>query len=175
MDRLSHELGLDPHTPGLAELCRGLFENRDFSGSDWTTGITTNDEFENKLTEYLTANDMSIYDLIAAFKNNLATETSTNGIPYDQTLYNITRDMTMNQHMSNDTTMDNYIPNYPQDMGWDSIMPVDPEMSTEQAPFNTDDDNFDCEVENSSTVSFNDPSSDVNPAGQYFPSRTGHD
>ncbi|KAH0525869.1 hypothetical protein TsFJ059_009277 [Trichoderma semiorbis] len=67
--------------------------------------------------------------------------------------------------------MDHYMANYlyPQDMGWGSIMPVDPEMSTEPAPFNTDDDNFDDEVENSSSISFNDPSSDVNPAGERQP------
>ncbi|QYT02963.1 C2H2-type domain-containing protein [Trichoderma simmonsii] len=65
--------------------------------------------------------------------------------------------------------MDTYMTNYPQDMGWDSTMPVDPEMSTEPAPFNTDDDNFDDEVEISSTVSFNDPSSEMNPAGEHRP------
>ncbi|KAM6477694.1 hypothetical protein HDV62DRAFT_372811 [Trichoderma sp. SZMC 28011] len=112
---------------------------------------------------------MSIYDLIAAFKNNLATETSTNGMPYDQTINNIASTFTIIQHRSNDTTMDNYTANYPQDMDWGSIMPIDPEMSTGPAPFNTDDDNFDDEVENYSTVSFNDPSSDVSPAGEHRP------
>ncbi|KAF3062846.1 hypothetical protein CFAM422_010458 [Trichoderma lentiforme] len=38
--------------------------------------------------------------------------------------------------------MENYMANYLPDMDWGSIMPVDPEMSTEPAPFNTDDDNF---------------------------------
>ncbi|PKK45652.1 hypothetical protein CI102_7885 [Trichoderma harzianum] len=42
-------------------------------------------------------------------------------------------------------------------------------MRTEPAPFNADDDNFDDEVENSSTISFNDPSSDVNPFGEHRP------
>ncbi|KAL6787045.1 hypothetical protein J3E68DRAFT_432077 [Trichoderma sp. SZMC 28012] len=67
--------------------------------------------------------------------------------------------------------MDSYMANYPQDMDWGSIMPIDPEMSTEPAPapFNTNDDNFDGEAENSSTISFNDPSSDVNPAGEHRP------
>ncbi|KAK0761793.1 hypothetical protein N5P37_004592 [Trichoderma harzianum] len=158
-------------TSRWAEPCRELFENRDFSGSGRTTDITTNDEFENNLTEYLTANDMSIYDLIAVSKNNLVTENLTNDIPYDKTINNITNAFTINQHRSNDTTMDNYMANYPQDMYWGSIMPIDPEMSTEPAPApsNTNDDNFDDEVENSSTVSFDDPSSDVNPAGEHRP------
>lgn len=127
---------------------------------------------------------MSIDDLLAVLKNNLVTETLSNDISYGQGVNNITSAFTTNQHRSNnttvdnythDTTMDNYIANYLQDMGWDSIMRVDPEMSTELAPFNTDDDNFDDEVENSSTISFNDPSSDVNPFGQYLLSRAGRD
>lgn len=166
---MSHEPGLYSHTPGLAELCRELFEDRDFSGSDWTIDITTNEEFEYKLTEYLTANDMSIYDLIAAFKNHLATDTSTNDIPYDQRINNITSAFTINQHRSNDTIMDHYMADYPQDMSWGSIMPVDPEMSIEPAPSNTDDGNFYDEVGISSIVSFNDPSSEMNPAGERQP------
>lgn len=170
MARLSHKLGLYSHTPGWAELCRELFEDRGFSGSDWTTYIKTNDEFENKLTEYLTANNMSIYDLLALLKNNLVTETLTNDLSYEQTINSTTNAFTIIQHRSDDTTMDNYyMANYPQDIDWSGIMPVDPEMSTEPAPFNTDDDNFDDEVENSSTTGFNDPSSDVNPAGERQP------
>lgn len=112
---------------------------------------------------------MSIYDLIAAFKNHLATDTSTNDIPYDQRINNITSAFTINQHRSNDTIMDHYMADYPQDMSWGSIMPVDPEMSIEPAPSNTDDGNFYDEVGISSIVSFNDPSSEMNPAGERQP------
>lgn len=155
----------------MAELCRELFENRDFSGSDWTNYITTNNEFENKLTEYLTANDMSIYDLIVVAENNSLTETLINIFSYHQTTNNISYS-TMNQHISNDTTMDNYMANYPPDMDWRSS---NTEISSELTPSNRDDDDFDDEEGNSPNVSFNDPSSDVNPAGQYFSSKAGRD
>ncbi|KAL7958555.1 hypothetical protein V8C34DRAFT_144734 [Trichoderma compactum] len=110
---------------------------------------------------------MSINDLTAVLKNSLVTETLTNDL-YDQTINNIARDLTMNQHNLNDTTMDNYMVNYmnPQDMGWGRN---DTEMSAELATPNTDDDNFDDEVGNSSTVSFNDPSSDTSPTGEHWP------
>ncbi|KAK4083863.1 uncharacterized protein Triagg1_1525 [Trichoderma aggressivum f. europaeum] len=114
----------------------------------------------------LTANNMSVDELMAILEHNLVTETLTNDISYDQTTESITRDLTMNQNILNDTTMDYYTANYPQGMDWGSS---NTEMSAELTPSNMDDDNFDDEAGNSSTVSFNDPSSDTSPTGELRP------
>ncbi|KAL6690818.1 hypothetical protein J3F84DRAFT_176610 [Trichoderma pleuroticola] len=118
----------------------------------------------------MTANDLSIHDLMVAAKNNLLTETLINDFTYYQTITNIIRYSTMNQHISNDTTIDNYTANYPPDMDWGSS---NTDMSAELTPSNMDDDNFDDEVENPFTLSFNDPSSDTSPTGKCLVSRAG--
>ncbi|KAL7905407.1 hypothetical protein GGI35DRAFT_136931 [Trichoderma velutinum] len=68
---------------------------------------------------------------------------------------------------SYDTIMESHMTDYPQDINW-SITPVDLGMGPELAFPDLVDDNFD-EVENSSPVNFNDPSSDTDPAGKRQP------
>lgn len=138
-----------------------------------TTNKRTTDliRYQHKSNDTIIHNHTPDYPQDISWDNSMPTDTGESNDPIiDSYMADYPQDIGWDSSIpvdtgeSNDTIMDSHITDYSQDIDWGST-PDDMGIGARPAFLDPVDVNFDDEVGNSSTVSFNDPSSDVNPTG----------